>query len=76
MGPLSSDFLRVTTDRDIQESTDRQAALALYQQQSAAAYMVRFVYIHKKIVKHLVAFYRQDTILKHNKHIWPKNKCC
>lgn len=40
VGPLSPDFLRVTTARDIQESADRQAALALYQQQSAASYMV------------------------------------
>ncbi|GAB0096768.1 toll-interacting protein [Sergentomyia squamirostris] len=35
LGPLSSDFLRITTPRDIQEQADRQAALALYQQQAA-----------------------------------------
>uniref|UniRef100_A0A6B2EFC0 Protein kinase c conserved region 2 n=1 Tax=Phlebotomus kandelakii TaxID=1109342 RepID=A0A6B2EFC0_9DIPT len=35
LGPLSSDFLRITTPRDIQEQADRQAALALYQQQTA-----------------------------------------
>lgn len=33
LGPLSPDFLRLSTPRDIQEQADRQAALALYQQQ-------------------------------------------
>lgn len=39
IGPLSPDFLRITTAQDIQESADRQAAIALYQQQNAQ-YMV------------------------------------
>lgn len=41
IGPLPAGFLRLTSERDIQESADRQAALALYQQQHhAASYMV------------------------------------
>lgn len=41
IGPLPAGFLRLNTEREIQESADRQAALALYQQQQhAAAYMV------------------------------------
>lgn len=39
IGPLSPDFLRISTPRDIQEQADRQAALALYQQQAATTYM-------------------------------------
>ncbi|XP_037052389.1 toll-interacting protein-like [Bradysia coprophila] len=39
LGPLSPDFLRISTPRDIQEQADRQAALALYQQQAATTYM-------------------------------------
>lgn len=42
VGPLSSDFLRLENQRDIQESADRQAAIALYQQQNVAPYMVSF----------------------------------
>lgn len=33
VGPLSADFLRISTPRDLQEAADRQAAYALYQQQ-------------------------------------------
>lgn len=41
VGPLSSDFLRLDNNqRDIQESADRQAAIALYQQQNVAPFMV------------------------------------
>lgn len=39
IGPLPAGFLRLNTEREIQESADRQAAIALYQQQNAA-YMV------------------------------------
>lgn len=39
IGPLPAGFLRLTTEREIQESADRQAAIALYQQQNAS-YMV------------------------------------
>lgn len=40
-GPLPAGFLRLTSEREIQESADRQAAMALYQQQQhAASYMV------------------------------------
>lgn len=47
VGPLSPDFLRLSTARDIQESTDRQAAIAIYQQQqNAAAYMVSRIIIN------------------------------
>lgn len=35
IGPLPAGFLRLTTEREIQESADRQAAMALYQQQNA-----------------------------------------
>lgn len=42
VGPLSSDFLRLENQRDIQESADRQAAIALYQQQNVAPLMVSF----------------------------------
>lgn len=38
-GPLPAGFLRLNTEREIQESADRQAAIALYQQQNAT-YMV------------------------------------
>ena len=42
VGPLSSDFLRISTPREVQEAADRQAALALYQQQQqiVPSYMV------------------------------------
>lgn len=36
IGPLPAGFLRLTTEREIQESADRQAAIALYQQQNAS----------------------------------------
>lgn len=39
IGPLPAGFLRLNTEREIQESADRQAAIALYQQQNAN-YMV------------------------------------
>lgn len=38
-GQLPAGFLRLNTEREIQESTDRQAAIALYQQQN---YVVNF----------------------------------
>lgn len=45
IGPLPAGFLRLTSEREIQESADRQAALALYQQQQhAASYMVLLIY--------------------------------
>lgn len=40
VGQLSSDFLRISTPRDVQEAADRQAAMALYQQQGVTSYMV------------------------------------
>lgn len=40
IGPLPAGFLRLHSERDIQESADRQAAIALYQQQNAASYLV------------------------------------
>lgn len=36
LGPLPAGFLRLNTEREIQESADRQAAIALYQQQNAS----------------------------------------
>ncbi|XP_055294925.1 toll-interacting protein-like isoform X2 [Sitodiplosis mosellana] len=36
IGPLPAGFLRLTTEREIQESADRQAAIALYQQQNVS----------------------------------------
>lgn len=41
IGPLPAGFLRLTTEREIQESADRQAAIALFQQQNAS-YIVSF----------------------------------
>ncbi|KAJ6648264.1 Toll-interacting protein [Pseudolycoriella hygida] len=37
LGPLSPDFLRISTPQDVQEQADRQTALALYQQQATTA---------------------------------------
>lgn len=39
-GPLPAGFLRLQSERDLQESADRQAAIALYQQQNAGPYLV------------------------------------
>lgn len=39
VGPLTPDFLRISTPRDMQEAADRQAALAIYQQQAASPYV-------------------------------------
>lgn len=39
VGPLPAGFLRLSTEREVQESADRQAAIALFQQQNAS-YMV------------------------------------
>lgn len=39
-GPLPAGFLRLQSERELQESADRQAAIALYQQQNAAPYLV------------------------------------
>lgn len=48
IGPLPAGFLRLTTEREIQESADRQAAIALYQQQNAS-YMVIVHLINSKL---------------------------
>lgn len=37
IGPLSSDFLRIATSREVQEAADCQAAMALYQQQQTVS---------------------------------------
>lgn len=48
IGPLPAGFLRLTSEREIQESADRQAAIALYQQQNAA-----YVVISAKAINQL-----------------------
>lgn len=44
IGPLPAGFLRLTTEREIQESADRQAAIALYQQQNATYMVIDYDY--------------------------------
>lgn len=44
IGPLPAGFLRLTTEREIQESADRQAAIALYQQQNASYVVSDFLF--------------------------------
>lgn len=51
VGPLPAGFLRLSSSRDLQESADRQAALALYQQQNMASYMVVFDFIDFTLFK-------------------------
>lgn len=43
VGPLPAGFLRLNTEREIQESADRQAAMALYQQQNATYVVSRML---------------------------------
>lgn len=61
LGPISPDFLRISTSRELQESNDREAALYYqHQQQNIAAsqpYMVGLLLKTKKRTLNSIHFY-------------------
>lgn len=66
IGPLPAGFLRLTTEREIQESADRQAAIALYQAQNAT-YMVNN-FLKKSLFQTAEHFNRISQIAHFSRH--------
>lgn len=64
VGPLNPDFLRLETTRDVQISSDRQAAIALYQQQNIAPFLVGFaVCLHLVTVELISVSFQAPNVL-------------